>query len=240
MSNDFQVFLSGVSGEFELARDGVANGLQARGLQVKIQRSFRQGDDPSTLLKALHNYIRDCDAVICIVGRYSGSYPPDTAAFLPKDMLPDGLDRASYTQWEFHFARHYGKRLHIYFANDEWVPDRPPGTGHDPDHQQQFIQHIKDLNLHRTPFGTRDELRAEVFLEDWPQLVRHQPNNLPFASLGSLFKGGNERKDAMTRRREGGRCFVIFFASLRHRVFAFHSSFTLHYSVFDIRYSVFS
>ncbi len=189
MSNNYQIFLSAVSPEFESARDEVANGLQAKGLEVKVQRSFRQENDAATTLEKLHNYIRDCDAVICIVGRYSGSYPPDEADFLPKQMLPEELDCAGYTQWEFHFARHYKKRLYIYFADGDWQPDKPPGAADDPAHQQAFVQHIKKLNLDRTHFNSTHQLCAEVFKVDWPHFIAHKPNNLPFASLGPLFKG---------------------------------------------------
>lgn len=113
----YQIFLSGVSSEFESARDALADGFQGKGLRVAVQRSFRQGDHPSTLLKKLHDYIRDCDAVVFLIGTHSGSYPPETSEFLPKEMLPEGIERASYTQWEYYFARYYNKKLHVYFAD---------------------------------------------------------------------------------------------------------------------------
>jgi hypothetical protein len=59
-----------------------------------------------------------------------------------------------------------------------------------------FIQHIKAEGLHYTPFSNRDQLRAEVLKEPWPERLRAKPIVLPYASLGSLFKG----REAFLRR----------------------------------------
>ena len=42
MAPEFRVFLSAVTSEFGTARDALANDLQARGLQLRVRRSFRQ------------------------------------------------------------------------------------------------------------------------------------------------------------------------------------------------------
>ena len=62
MAAEFRVFLSAVTSEFGAARDAVANDLQARDLQLRVQRSFRQEPGADTLLRLLHDYIRDCSA----------------------------------------------------------------------------------------------------------------------------------------------------------------------------------
>jgi hypothetical protein len=67
----------------------------------------------------LHDYIRDCAAVVCVVGRRSGAAPPEAAARPFAHLLPAALGSASYTQWEFFFARGHGKRS-----------PRRLGTGH--------------------------------------------------------------------------------------------------------------
>jgi hypothetical protein len=41
MAAEFRVFLSAVTSEFGAARDALANDLQARDLQLRVQRSFR-------------------------------------------------------------------------------------------------------------------------------------------------------------------------------------------------------
>lgn len=76
----FRVFLSAVTSEFGEARSLVASDLRARGIEVKVQEDFRQEADSETTLGKLHDYIRDCSAVVCVVGERSGSVPPAAAA----------------------------------------------------------------------------------------------------------------------------------------------------------------
>src|SRR5215469_5808141 len=105
MAADFRVFLSAVTSEFGTARGAVANDLQARDLELRVQRSFRQEPAADTLLRLLHDYIRECSAVVCVIGARSGACPPPTAAAEFANLLPPGITEASYTQWEFFFAR---------------------------------------------------------------------------------------------------------------------------------------
>jgi hypothetical protein len=80
----------------------------------------------------------------------------------------------------------------------------PAGPGH-PERrrfselQAAFIRHIKAAELHYTPFSNRDQLRAEVLKEPWPEKLRAKPIVLPYASLGSLFK---DRDDFLRRLRQ--------------------------------------
>src|SRR5579871_4520497 len=95
-TGDFRVFVSAVSSEFGRARSAVASDLRSRELFVKVEDDFRQEADADTMLRKLHNYIRDCAAVVCILGERSGSSPtPDEAAPFAA-LLPPGLSRASY------------------------------------------------------------------------------------------------------------------------------------------------
>jgi hypothetical protein len=122
---EFRIFISAVSSEFGKARDALAADLRSRDTLVRVQSDFRQEADSDTTLKKLHDYIRDCSAVVCIIGARSGACPPPSAAALFLPVLPPGISEASYTQWEFFFARHYGRRLSIYIANADYVPDQP-------------------------------------------------------------------------------------------------------------------
>jgi len=76
----------------------VANDLQARDLQVRVQHSFRQEPGADTLLRLLHDYIRDCNAVVCVIGLRSGACPSPDAAAEFAHLLPSGITEASYTQ----------------------------------------------------------------------------------------------------------------------------------------------
>src|SRR5271169_2404159 len=95
----FKVFLSAVTPECGEARKLVASDLRSRGLEVKVQEDFRQeaGADATTLRK-LHDYVRECDRVVAIMGARSGSFPPPDAAAPFAHFLPDGFDRGSMTQ----------------------------------------------------------------------------------------------------------------------------------------------
>jgi hypothetical protein len=189
----YRVFLSAVSSEFGKARSSLGSDLRARGLEVKVQEDFRQEADADTLLRKLHNYIRDCSAIVCILGKRSGSFPTETEAAPFADMLPKGLMRASYTQWEFFLARHYGKRLSLYLAEDGCVPDQAtPAETDEPELQLEFIKHVIEQGLDRTPFATTHELCRFVLREQWPDHNRPKPILLPYPSLGTLFKGRDE------------------------------------------------
>jgi hypothetical protein len=180
MAADFRVFLSAVTSEFGAARDALANDLHARDVQVRVQRSFRQEPGSDTLLRLLHDYIAGCNAVVCVIGKRSGACPPPAAAASFKEFLPDGISEASYTQWEFFFARKYKRRLSLYLAEPDYRPDEPAGNDF-PELQEAFIRHIKAEGLHRVPFSNRDQLRAEVLKEDWPDKPRAKPIVLPYA-----------------------------------------------------------
>ena len=192
---EFRVFLSTVSSEFAAARDALAKDLLARGIKVRWQEMFRQEETAETSLGLLHDYVRDCQAVVCVLGQRSGACPPSKAADTFKHMLPDGMTEASYTQWEFLFARHYNKRLSLYRADAGTPPDRPSGPDV-PGLQDAFLGHIDAAGLHYGPFGSIDRLCREVLKEDWPNLAPHKPIVLPYPSLGTLFKG----RDGFLRR----------------------------------------
>jgi tetratricopeptide (TPR) repeat protein len=190
--DDFRIFLSAVSSEFSGAREAVANDLRARGLTVRVQSSFRQEAGSDTTLRRDHDYIRDCDAVVCIVGKRSGFVPPPAAAAPFAHLLPDGITAASYTQWEFFAARHYRRRLSIYIAGDDYKPDRAlrDEDYDDPGLQQAFCSYIVDeLGLNRDYFADVNELRALVLKEHWPDKRKGKPIALPYPTLGTLFKG---------------------------------------------------
>ena len=192
----FRVFLSAVSSEFAAVRAAIASDLRSRGLEVKFQDDFRQEADADTTLRLLHNYLRDCDAVVCLVGTRSGDAPPAPAAEPFRALLPPDFPEPSYTQWEFFFARHYRKRLSVYIAGG-YPPEQPQPTGRDfPELAQQFLLHLKGQGLNRSYFGNRDELRAHVLRQDWPAAPPRRIVQLPYPSIGTLFKG----RDAFLQR----------------------------------------
>ena len=84
-------------------------------------------------------------------------------------MLPAGIVTASYTQWEFFFSRYYKRRLSIYIANDDYMPNEPaPSADEDLQLQQAFIAHIEAEDFDRDYFSSEDRLCRLVLREDWP------------------------------------------------------------------------
>jgi Domain of unknown function (DUF4062) len=188
--DEFRIFLSAVTSEFGRARDAVAADLRSRGLLLRVQSDIRQEAGNDTTLRKLHDYIRDCTAVVCVIGKCSGALPPPKAAESFAHMLPSGIARASYTQWEFFFARHFKRRLSIYIAKDDYRPDLAAPVEDDPDLQSAFVDHIvREQGLDRSYFSNEDQLARAVLKEDWPKKRAGKPIALPYPPLGSLFKG---------------------------------------------------
>jgi tetratricopeptide (TPR) repeat protein len=198
MAAGFRVFLSAVTSEFGSARDALAADLRSRDMLVRVQSDFRQEADSDTTLRKLHDYIRDCSAVVCVIGTRSGASPPPAAAAHFLDMLPAGISEASYTQWEFFFARHYRRRLSLYIANADYRPDQSaPGREDRSDLQRALVPHVVDeQGLDHSYFSNVDQLARAVLREDWPRERTAKPIVLPYASLRSLFKG----REAFLRR----------------------------------------
>jgi tetratricopeptide (TPR) repeat protein len=199
---EFRVFVSAVTNEFGRARDALASDLRSRGILVKVQSDFRQEASSDTTLRKIHDYIRQCDAVVCVIGKCAGALPPEAAAAPFRSMLPKEIDDVSYTQWEFLFARHYKLRLSIYIASDEFTAETPDGR--EGDHlQERFVAYVKSQGLDRSYFSNPDHLCRLVLKEDWPRKANHKPIALPYPSLGNLFKGRQEFldqiRDALTR-----------------------------------------
>jgi NB-ARC domain/Domain of unknown function (DUF4062) len=191
---DFRIFVSAVTSEFGEARREIVLDLERRGLVVKVQENFRQEPGIDTTLEMIHDYIRRCNAVVCIVGKRSGAKPPSKATgrfSKMRDMLPSGIVEASYTQWEYFFAHYYKKPIYRYLANEKYKPDKPKPTGQDyPKLQEAFVSYlINEEDINRSEFSSRDEACRQVMWVDWPRKPTRRPNNIPRRSLSRGFQG---------------------------------------------------
>src|SRR5580698_6142111 len=122
MSWSVRIFLSAVSDEFRAYRDALRRDLTRYNVEVKVQEDFK--DLGGETLDKLDVYIKNCDAVIHLIGEMTGS-PADqryVRALLAKyrdvaDRLPplgDALAKSveiSYTQWEAWLALYHRKTL---------------------------------------------------------------------------------------------------------------------------------
>jgi hypothetical protein len=182
IEDTYRIFISAVSGEFENKPDDpvadpvaakyagtrslLADDFQRRGLEVRVQQFFTQGG-ADTLLRQLHEYIKRCNAVVCIIGARSGSFPPAEAAKEFSSRLPAGFSELSYTQWELVFGYLYKKRMSIHLSDEvagdnfNLIKDA---------RQKHFISDVIRLaGKNRNYFKSTHELRLTVSNErGWP------------------------------------------------------------------------
>ena len=189
--SDFDVFISAVTSECGAARDRVAIHLRNIGLRVAVQEDFSHLPEPKSTLQKLHDHVRNCAEVLCILGQRSGACPSDTEAEPFAAMLPPGFDTASYTQWECFFALHYGKDLFLYTTGDNWKPDKPAPTGPDrPDLQQQVKDHLlKRLGRDRLEKCDNADALCATVLVQRAGVERWNPEALATGAAGGVFAG---------------------------------------------------
>jgi len=180
------LFFSAVTAEFGALRDPLSRTLSGQpNCTVKSQEDFTCGG--GTLLEKLDAYIRDCHAVIHLVGREAGfSAPKEEVAELirPKKyhdltnrlkFLSAPLNQPhpdiSYTQWEAYLALYHRRPLYIY----RWTPD---GDRSESDNaidalgpnQRVHFDRLRSLGKDRGTFPNEPALRERV-LSDMPEFL---------------------------------------------------------------------
>ena len=201
----FHVFLSAVSSEFRQERVELEIWLERKGLHVSSQEKFNQGG--STLWQKLHDEAARCQAAICVMGTEAG-WPSS-------GKLPSGAPERSWTQWEFWLA--WGEepwspprrdKVFVFFPADldqRMQKARTAASGdsnrlHALDLQQSHIDRVKQTNKHYNTFADADDLIKQCLVLDLPTIPRGKPSNLKYATLGSLFKGRDEKLEKLHRR----------------------------------------
>lgn len=151
-----QIFLSAVSAEFGSYRNILRRDLDSLDVSVKVQEDFVSSG--SETLDKLDAYIRQCDAVIHLVGDMTGAMAqapsldvirsryPDFAERLPAvgPNLTPGGPPLSYTQWEAWLALYHGKELII--AEPEPGAARDAGYVLDESQRAAQMAHLAGLN----------------------------------------------------------------------------------------------
>jgi tetratricopeptide (TPR) repeat protein len=185
-----KIFLSAVSSQFKACRDALRSDLSAVGAEVVVQDDFQQHG--ASLLEKLECYIASCDRIIALVGDAYGFEPEETAR-------PPGRPRRSYTQWEYFFAT--GERLEgsqqppkdtfLYIASPDFLGMHSVLEAADAAQlQQEFIKELVRSGKDRNQFSVLHELCRLVLRDGFTLQARPpQPRNLPYTSLGRLFKG---------------------------------------------------
>jgi tetratricopeptide (TPR) repeat protein len=221
-----RIFLSTVSSEFRSYRDRLAEKLKRPNLSVHVQEDFIAAGTET--LDKLDDYIRECEAVVHLVGDMTGAMAspsavaaiteryPDLATRFPPlaETLSTGAPALSYTQWEAFLALYHRKVLIIATPADG-APRDPTYRKIDAEttSQQAHLQRLK--SCHRYPeisFANADDLIIEVLRSKLQDILRQvepgsirKPNSLPYASLGPLFKGRAEPMEQLRQAFAGNR-----------------------------------
>ena len=171
-----KILLSCVSTEFKSYRLKLANqlgALKGHPYEVKVQEDFQQGE--YALLEHLADYVQNCDLVIHLVGEASGAQPDlydlndmrNLIFFLTHGKFDDAsIFGVSNTQWVYHLARRYQKKVLIYLAK----PEAPRDCGWpisqsyvDTCRQQDYLKHIFHSDEHRKEIDGQHQFVREVF-----------------------------------------------------------------------------
>ncbi len=186
-----KIFLSAVTGQFKACREALRSDLTAVGAKVVVQEDFTQ--QGGTLLEKLESYIASCDRIIALIGTAYG-WEPEAAA------TPPHKPARAYTQWEYYFAlgerldgtQGAAKPIYAYFAKPRYLEENPVEQSPTAAQRQQaFIAEILKSGKDRNEFDSIDQL-ARLVLRDGFKLSRPSKyllQNLPYDTLGSLFKG---------------------------------------------------
>jgi hypothetical protein len=193
-----KIFLSAVTGELGRYREELHRALLRKKLQPRTQENFRPGT--ATLLEFLRDEIRECDRVILLIGERCGSFPTDNELKaigsideFNRYCAATGQSRASYSQWEFFLARHLDKPIQVFFTGKDFVPKEKNSEATDLQAcQKTYRDWIVRLGLARSTISTSEKLIEDVLVDDLVTRSGPRPNNLPYPSLGTLFKGRDQ------------------------------------------------
>jgi tetratricopeptide (TPR) repeat protein len=186
MTTKLRVFVSATTRDLGSARRAVAAWLRAQGHEPVVQDEFDVQPDYVTIARMLRDKVRDCDAVVCLIGDHYGAEPKD---------FPPNEARRSYTQLEYEIGKVLRRPVHLFFTTDECPRD---AASADPDGlQKAYRDRLQQRNEIWYSFGSERQL-----LDLLPNIAfrpaARRPSNLPFESIGTLFKG---RDEFLTRLR---------------------------------------
>ena len=217
-----QIFLSTVSAEFRSYRDA----LRPRPRSPK-RDGQGAGDFIATgteTLDKLDDYIRECDAVIHLVGDMTGTMAQPSSLAAIRKRYPDlagdcrGLRPSepdapalSYTQWEAWLALYHGKVLIIAVPQDGSPRRRAAPDEDQRAAQQAHLQRLQSVSRYpEFTFANADRLAVGVMRSALLDILVaaglvKRPANLPNLSIGVFFKAASPSSMSWRRVRPGAR-----------------------------------
>jgi hypothetical protein len=179
-----EVFISATTTDLGTYRGEVKNAFLTLGIFPIEQSNFALAH--GLLTEMLRGLIGRCDAVIHLAGLHYGAEPPQR---------PPGEARRSYTQIEYDVARKLGKPIYLFLATEDSETDKILAQTEEEKSLQiahrQAIQSCGDIYYE---FTGPEELRSRIKELRFPARDAKAPRrvvNLPYNSLGPLFKGRN-------------------------------------------------
>jgi tetratricopeptide (TPR) repeat protein len=185
------IFLSTVTAEFRSYRDALCHDLERPNVTVKVQEDFIATGTET--LDMLDTYIRQCDAVVHLVGDMTGALAQGQSVAVIRQRYPDIVERLpvlepflqpdapalAYTQWEAWLALYHKKVLIIAIPQDGAPRDRAYRF----DETQRAAQqdHLARLaSVERYPgisFANADRLAVEMLRSSLQEiLAAAEPN----------------------------------------------------------------
>ena len=192
MAEHSEVFISATTRDLASYRREIKDTLLSLQIFPIEEISFTRAYGP--LKEMLRALIGRCDAVIHLAGFYYGAEP---------SQRPSGEPRRSYTQIEYDVARELGRPIYLFLATEEFDNTETP-TQTDEEKNLQFahrqaIQTCGDLYYW---FASTEQVANRVKELRFPARGAAAPRrvvNLPYNSLGPLFKG---RDSALVELRQ--------------------------------------
>jgi tetratricopeptide (TPR) repeat protein len=197
-----EVFISATTRELRSYREEVKNALLTLGIFPIEQTNFRLAHGPLTA--KLRSLIAPCDAVIHLAGFYYGAEP---------SQRPSGEPRRSYTQIEYDVARELRNPLFLFLAAENCgFDDSPEQSEEERTLQLAHRRAIEECDDVYYSFANHEDLARLVRELELPDRSAEAPRrvvNLPYNSLGPLFKGRDAALADLRRRLRSGPCQAI-------------------------------
>ena len=197
-----EVFISATTRELRSYREEVKNALLTLGIFPIEQTNFRLAYGPLTA--KLRSLIAQCDAVIHLAGFYYGAEP---------SQRPSGEPRRSYTHIEYDVARELRNPLFLFLATENCGFDDSPEQSEGERTLQLAHRHaIEECDDVYYWFANHEDLARLVRELELPARNAEAPPrvvNLPYNSLGPLFKGRDAALADLRRRLRSGPCQAI-------------------------------
>jgi tetratricopeptide (TPR) repeat protein len=201
MAEHPEVFISATTRDLGSYRAAIQNALLTLGIFPIQQDDFALAY--GQLTDMLRQLVGRCNAVIHLAGFHYGAEPTQP---------PQGEPRRSYTQIEYDVARELGKPIYLFLATEDATDKALAQTDEEKGLQMAHRQAIQRYGDVYYPFASPEEVASRVRELRFPARSADAPRrvvNLPYISLGPLFKGRDVALAELRQRLTGSEGRVV-------------------------------